>query len=448
MSQEKAFAVSPIIETTNRPNEKINIYDGELNFKTSNSSVILAKGHIYFKWFPHLRAEFNAELPNEIFGNSLFEADKIEMLIGNNLIGNCYISSQNIGVNHTVKGGFFDKFIIGDKTLTAKTFKFSILNFDDFLGENIEYVKENSKLYSKARIKLQHEKFEILIDKCEEFKEKFELLKENGGYQILHNGQINILKNSFSFDQITELVNILGHFLSFVSGRKNNPLFLSALHNDEILYQEYTGYPNYPYEFRPSWNNTYSTKYLNSLFTNFYELWKSNTDNKFFLTYIIHWYTEINCNSGYSEGSLIMAQTALELLYNWLIVENKKLIIGKDSENISASNKMRLLLSQLSISYDVPEKFSGLEKFRIDNKCLDAIEAVVQIRNAIVHSQEEKRKRLSEIDEIVIYQAVQLSTWYIEMSLLNILKFEDKYSNRCSKEIIKAYKLELPPWKK
>ncbi|MDP9954784.1 hypothetical protein J2X97_000421 [Epilithonimonas hungarica] len=446
MSQERNFAVSPIIEI-DKPNEIINIYSGELKFKTSKDSTILAKGKIYFKWFPHLKAEFNAELSNETFDNSLFETENIEMFIDDNLIGSCYVSSQNIGQSHTIKGGFFDKIILGDKTLTANKFKFSVLNFDDFLGESIEYLKENGKLFSKARIKLENDKFEILIDKALGFKQKYELLKENGGYQILYNGEINILKHSFNLEQINELLNCLGHFLSFVSGRKNNPLFLSSLHNDKILYQEYTGYPNHPYEFRPSWNNPYSTDYLNSLFKSFYELWKSNTDNKFFLTYIIHWYTEINCNSGYSEGSLIMAQTALELLYNWLVVENRKLIIGKDSENISASNKMRLLLSQLSASYSIPNKFKRLEKFRIDNKCPDAIEAIVQIRNAIVHSQEEKRKKLSEIDVMVIYEAVQLCTWYIEMSLLYILKFEDKYCNRCSTEIVQARKLELPPWR-
>ena len=447
MSQERIFAVTPIIEI-DKPNEKINIYKGEIKFKIDEELIIIADGEIYFKWFPHLKTEFIAELPNQNFHDSSFESGKVKMIIKDNFIGNCYINSQNIGQIHTIKGGFYGNIIFGDKTLTANNFKFSILNLDDFLGESIEYPKENGKTISRARIRLQHEKFEIFIDKTLEFKRKFELLKENGGYQILYNGEINILKNSYTFEQVTELLNILGHFLSFVSGRKNNPLFLSALYENEILYQEYTGFSNYPYQYRPSWNNTYSTNYLDPLFKNFYELWRSSPDNKFFLTYIIHWYTEINCNSGYSEGSLIMAQTALELLYNWLIVENKKLIIGKDSENISASNKMRLLLSQLSISYDVPKNFHKLEIFRADNKCPDAIEAIVQIRNAIVHSQEEKRKKLSEIDTTVIYQAVQLCTWYIELSLLYILKFDDQYSNRCSAETVQAYKLEYPPWKK
>ena len=59
-----------------------------------------------------------------------------------------------------------------------------------------------------------------------------------------------------------------------------------------------------------------------------------------------------------------------------------------------------------------------------------------------------KRLKLSEIDNMAIYEAVQLSLWYIELSLLYILKFEDKYTNRCSVELVSSYKLELTPWNK
>ncbi|MDV3873370.1 hypothetical protein CMT47_19540 [Elizabethkingia anophelis] len=446
MNSNKNLAVSPIVEMK-QTNEKIIIYNGIFFLKIPESKTIEVDGEIYFKWFPHIAAKFSGIISNEEYVDSLFDSDRLQLIINEEIIGDCYISSQNIGGNSTITGGFYDKVVLGDKSLVSQKFKFSVLNFDDFLGDIIKYKTESRVTHSRARIHLKNDKFEILIDKDVDYKNKFESLKENGGYHILHNGEINFYKKALNFGEIGELINILGHFLSFVSGKKNIPLFVAAIHNNEILYQDFTGYHNYPYEFRPTWSDTYQTDYFSDLFLNFYNLWKSDTNNKFFLKSIIHWYTEINCNSGYSEGALIMAQTALELLYNWLVIENKKLIIGKDSENISASNKMRLLISQLSISYTIPEKFESLEKYRSDSKLPDAIEAIVQIRNAIVHSQEEKRKKLSEISSKTIYEAVQLCTWYIELSLLYILKFEDKYSNRCSKEIVKSYKLESLPWK-
>lgn len=447
MSIEKNIAVTPLIKFE-KPNEKFIIHDGDFELRNSKSEILKVNGKIYFKWFPHIGPKFKGEILNGESCSSFFKEEKLQFIINKNVVADCYISNQTIGGNHIISGGFFGNILLGDKSLSSQKFKFSVLNIEDFLGEDIEFKTEHTTKYSRGRILLKNKKFEVLIDKDFNYKEKSNLLKEEGGFHILYNGEINFFKDSLNYKQINEIIEILSNFLSFVSGKKNVPLFVSAMHQDEILYQDYTGYHNYPYEYRTSWSNLYTTHYLNDLFQNFYELWKINTESKFFLSSIIHWYTEINCNSGYSEGSLILAQTALELLYNWLVIETKKLIIGKDSENISAANKIRLLISQLSISYEVPAKFVRLEKYRKDSKLTDGIEAIVQIRNAIVHSQEEKRKKLSEIDNMAIYEAVQLSLWYIELSLLYILKFDAKYSNRCSVELVSSYKLELPPWSK
>ena len=61
----------------------------------------------------------------------------------------------------------------------------------------------------------------------------------------------------------------------------------------------------------------------------------------------------------------------------------------------------------------------------------DEIDLFVQIRNAIIHSQVEKRKKLFNISPKVKYEAQQLGLWYIEISLLKILKFKGEYRNRC-----------------
>lgn len=109
------------------------------------------------------------------------------------------------------------------------------------------------------------------------------------------------------------------------------------------------------------------------------------------------------------------------------------MIIGKDSENINASNKIRLLLSQLEVSHAVPEAFTHLQKFVEENENItDAPEAVVQIRNAIHY--------------MAKHEALQLSIWYIEMTLLRILNFDEKYLNRCSKEVWASEAEVFPPW--
>jgi len=76
----------------------------------------------------------------------------------------------------------------------------------------------------------------------------------------------------------------------------------------------------------------------------------------------------------------------------------------------------------------------------------DGVEAFVQIRNAIVHSQEGKRKKLTKISDNTKYQALQLSLWYIELSLLYVLEFKGKYYNRCSGKLWAGDGEEEVPW--
>jgi hypothetical protein len=223
---------------------------------------------------------------------------------------------------------------------------------------------------------------------------------------------------------------------------------MQVVFEGNVLWCDYSDYLVDPYKDVPSWHQSHFVHGINELWQKFSSLWKEEED-KNFLTSVVHWYVEINSNSGYLEGSIIMAQTALELLYNWWIIEQKKFIIGKDSENISASNKIRLLLSQLNITHSAPDAFKKLEQFIVESKdIVDAPDAVVQIRNAIVHSQEEKRKKLSTIHSKVRYETLQLSIWYIEMALLRILDFDEIYLNRCSQGVFTSQAEEFVPWTK
>ena len=71
----------------------------------------------------------------------------------------------------------------------------------------------------------------------------------------------------------------------------------------------------------------------------------------------------------------------------------------------------------------------------VEGEAIDAPEIVVQIRNAIVHSHIDKRKKLSAIANEVKDEALTLCLWYIELSLLKILHYNGKYFNRCSRRM-------------
>jgi hypothetical protein len=211
-----------------------------------------------------------------------------------------------------------------------------------------------------------------------------------------------------------------------------------------VKWQDFTSYPFDSYKSCQSWPWPNQKEGLNELWIKFNDMCQVDS-SKDFLSTAIHWYIEVNRNSAKLEGSIIMAQTALELIYNWWIIENKQLLKDKDSQNISAANKLRIILSYLNIKPEIPKSFSNLSSLVSSRKKsgYDSCDAIVEIRNAIVHSQIDKRKKLASIDHKTRFEALELSIWYIELAILRILDYQGVHHNRTFKDTIQVDKM---PW--
>jgi len=453
--QEQCKDYPEIIDSSiemNEVNSSIKIFEGEYIIK-DNSKEIKVLGNIYYDWFPNSGAHFAGKPLVDTF--DLFGItdglNSYKIIIDGLEFGQGFITTANFGgINDDsfIKGVLSKQAILGDYSIAVDTLKFSIPNLREFNGTVVKKIIDENIFISTSRMRLENDNYVITIDKCYDYKERNNFLKEKGGFVILYGGELTSKKGSMTFEGMKDVFHCLNVFLTFLNGRRTSALFIQGVFNNQVIWCDYTNYFVDNYKAVQTWSPKHSINNLNELWQRFSLLW-CDKDDKNFLTTVLHWYIEANCHAGFLEGSIIMAQTALELLYNWWIIENKKLIIGKDSENISAANKIRLLLSQLNITHSVPSSFSHLQNF-IDQSeyIVDAPEAVVQIRNAIVHSQEEKRKKLSSIHSKAKFQALQLCIWYIEMALLCILDYDDRYCNRCSGEIWATDAEENVPWTK
>jgi len=433
-------------------NSSIKIYEGEYILKNEKNEIKLI-GNIYFDWFPNSGVNFYGKPLNDTI--DLFkitnEVNSYSIIIDGLEFGQGFITNTNfVSTNNssTIKGILLGNAVLGDRTIPVSKIYFSIPNLREFHGLPVKSITEKNISVSKNRLKFEDEDFVINIDKCIDYKEREKSLKEKGGYIILYAGELTSKKRPFSHSDIKEIFHCLNTFLTFLNGRRTSALFVKGVHDNQVIWSDYTNYFVDTYKAVQTWPQRHSIIGINELWNKFKSIWQDN-DDKGFLKTLIHWYVEANGHSGFSEGSIIMAQAALELIYNWWIIEKKKLIIGKDSENISASNKIRLLLYQLNINYDIPKGFTHLQIFlNTTDNVVDAPEAAVYIRNAIVHSQEEKRKKLSQIHYMAKYEALQLYIWYIELSLLRILDYNDKYYNRCFKEMYSSKAEKYVPWSK
>lgn len=413
--------VSPV--AMENPNEPIKIYTGDFKLRSGDKTYDL-KGEIFFKWFPDMGVKLKGSFLVEM--NPRLELlEKCEVLIENSVAGQVQISTLHINDSSTC-GADSCRFIWGESTIPVNEVNFSIPNMREYLGNSVKEVIDNGVRLQKSRLVLDDKPYKIEIDKLGTYKERKEKLEDSGGYLITYAGKITKKKGSIKLVELHDWHDRFHHFLYFLNGRRVAPMFYTGSFEGQNIWTDYTSYTIDTHKYVHCWSDIMFLNDLPQLWKAYNKLWKGEADQDF-LTTSIHWYVEANSNAGMVEGSIILIQTALELLYNWLIVENQKVIVGGDADNMSAANKIRLLIFQFKISPAVPDAFTDLAA--IPN-VQDGPEAFVKIRNALVHGQETKRAELRKINLKAKYQALQLGIWYVELALLYILDYKGKYKNR------------------
>lgn len=426
------------------PNENWIIYEGELTLKAGDHEVQV-NGKIEYSWFPNTSAVLSATLPKSEASWNVLDWD---VFIDGLKFGRCGIVNKTI-TNHDddlpLRGIFLERCVLRDKSVRVSTIDFSVPNLRRMLGETTITIDENGGRSGKQRAEFLAGGFRIIIDSVDEYDNLRELLTWQGGYINLYGGRITREDGKgITYDEITHVMYTFGRFISFLNARRTEPIFWQGKHEDEIIWEEYSDYHVDTDKVAISWLPRFFSPQIAALWSNFYDFSKDKDDD-FALDLAIHWYCEVVGGSGYLEGSTIMAQTALELLYNWILIEGKQILKGNDAANISAANKIRLLLAQMNINYSVPAAFKDLQDF-VDNtpEINDAPEATVYVRNAIVHAQLEKRKKLADIPVAVRQQAIELTLWYIEMSILYALGYNGRYIDR--RRVGIAKQPTLVPW--
>lgn len=430
------------------PNQNITIYNGDFQLKKDNSSLKV-KGDVYYSWFPYPSVRFKCTVLSRPNRESDFDRifSNYNLFIDGLFFGESLISKSSFGSNMIIEGQVIKKAVFGDRSIPVQKIIFSIPNLREFFGDTTKSITEKGNpQVSKSRLSFKHKTTQILIDKLPSFTKSFESLSSKGGYILLYSGEISKTSGSIKLDKIEETIHCLAVFLSFLNGRRCSPHFLQGITNSEVLWTDFTSY--FVDQYKPvfSWPPKFDFKEFNTLWNNFNALWSDPYDRDF-INSAVHWYVEANSNSGLIEGSIIMVQTGLELIYNWFAIEKKKLLLGNDAESINASNKIRLVLSQINTEYDVPEGLENLKLYVKKNRINDGVEALVMIRNCIVHSQKEKRSKLLKIDNLIKYEALELGIWYMELALLYILGYTGKYHSRCSSKKWLVEAENYVPWK-
>lgn len=427
------------------PNETISIYRGSYKL-VKGKDYILIEGEVYFTWYPRIGVKISGTITDsetEKAEDFLETQDQFEVEFDGIKIGNGTLLSYTLGHESKVYGRVADPAVVGNKSIKVDKVVFTVPNLMEFRGEKVKYASGTTIGFN--RLIFEDSDYVITLDKTEDYKERLEKLEQKGGFIGLYIGEMRRINGKLmTFDEVSNLSYKFSTFLSFLNGKRTAVMFCIGYFKDTVMWQDYSRRSVEQHFHVHHWPYITKTELFNSLWQNFSELWK-NKDHQYFLETAINWYIEANTNKVFVESMIMLAQTNLELLYNWLVIEKVGMLEGKDSASIAAANKIRLLLSTIKVPKQIPKDFTSLLGAE---KAKDGPEIITIIRNAIVHSQEEKRRKLKAMSPDVKIEALYVSLWYIELSLLYILDYQGVYINRCKKAHSVAAAGGIVPWAK
>ena len=428
------------------PNEEIKIFEGRYSFNTGSLNLII-NGEIKLQWFPSPSVGFAGivDIASSEFGKVMFELSqhsKGTLIIDSIRIGEGFILSANSDDVLSLRGTASGPITTGDKTVEINKVQFSIVNMREFDGVCVS----RGKLKRFDRLEFQDSGYSVFLDKVDAFKSTIETLRKEGGYAITYNGIIQKNDQSqFSHSDAKNVLNRLRWYLCLLSGSFVGIVMINGVFERDIIWTD-PGFTRVSlFDYRASWAPKREYSSISSLYQNFIRLWKLNESN--LLITLISWYAQINKNDGYSHSKLVMCQASLELCYNWLLIETNTLLFGEDRYKISASNKIRLLLNQLKESATKTIGGDEIENLLANEVTLhDVPEVIVYIRNAIIHSNLQKRTKIADLNSILKFQTLEFGKKYLELSILYILDYKGKYVNRLSPQMWEMAAVEDVPW--
>lgn len=309
-----------------------------------------------------------------------------------------------------------------------------LFNFPDFFGPE-DYIlatkdKVDQTLRRCGRVVLRAGGWTVSIAATGRTKALTDALKAQGGYVLTHMGQITREDQStFSSEQLAEFLNCLHRFLSFALGRWAGVALPVGFDTDGNRVFEEWGLritADGPWHGGKSWFDSHHSELLPQVFPGFVTLWMNKLWQKP-LSDVLYWYLgacDRRVGIGVDAG-LILAQTALELLAWTYCVRDQKMKSEKAfRRRLSAADKIRLLASSLDIPLEIPPNLSALHERR-EKKWVDAMEAITEIRNSLIHPTAHE-----QLVPPPYFEVWKLSLWYIDLVLLRLCGHSGKYANR------------------
>ena len=314
------------------------------------------------------------------------------------------------------------------QALATEKLRFEVANFHPFIGASIRYESEGGIRIGAHRLKFDGADWELTIDGLQDYYERTR--QADGRLEIGHTGEIQRSDGgTLDPDEIDQVLSALFFFLSFARGIWCAPIFPRGEVAGGTAWERYASWRTSPWKQVSSWFPRNDAEDACALWAGYTKRW-NDPNWQYPLQIAIHWYIEANGNAGAIEGSIVLTQTALELLSWAVVVEDEKKFSSINFDRLSAADKIRNLLASLSIPEAIPKELESLQKTAVELSVPAGPEVLVALRNSIIHPKKSKRDMLAQTRHEARWEALQFGLWCIEMCILRLCGYEGVYYNR------------------
>lgn len=410
-----------VIIEQNKINEEIPLFKGKAILKIDG---LISDGDIELKYtFSSKHGttfEFNGISSEQLIKIVNEGKTKVEIEVpALNLTTEASIFNTNIGSLPELSGSLFKPdFKENDKQIDVLCF--SIFNFPYVWAKTIRIV--NGESFSI--LQFSDDEFEIELTPISSLFKIYKELKKQQGHLITHRGTLKKKDGSLFKKEDAEIIlEALGKTLSFSQGRYVDINFLTGLRAGNVLYQNFESHICPPADSRVTWFDDMEPCSLQAVFSGMNKLvrndvWKDEIGKA------LHWY--YTSLSGMAmEVSIVLNQTALELLVWCYFVEDKKIFSRTKFGPLSFYDRLKEMFKLIDRSNIKFEPKAELEEFREKNLPYgDWLRAFTQVRNAIIHP--DKKHKIEIENYRLKWNVREIGFQMIELVVLFLCEFNGK----------------------
>jgi len=416
-----------------RTNAPLPLYAGPIEYKQKDTTF-RAESCISLEWFPSPRVRFDIPaVPDDVYPDlssltlRLDDGTEIEQAVVTGSQHTC----DETGYSSNMSGVIAQR-VIRPRDAFVSSALFLLPNFDAPLGRGLLYPDRSERA---ARLVLAGAGWLVTLDEVANAKDVKSTLSANSGFAITQIGRLEREDGKpFTAKDAIAILDAVAWYVSFACGRWAGPCFMKGFDPKHAQVWEVWDYRRVvPFRKRRSWMDSIHLDHIESPFSGFFKLWQDDTWEEV-VRQAIHWYIEANGQAGSVEGSIVLTQTAFELLASAILVENYAWLSTDGYEKLAAADRIRLLFLWSGIPTTIPAELKDLTRAAKADNWPDTPTAMTMVRNTITHPTRKNREKFGKQPKGVRADVWSLGLLYLELCLLRLFEYRGTYASRITQK--------------